>query len=38
MVEQRETLDMDGSIDDEIVNDVKIVEILNKFFLILLTA
>ena len=33
LVKQRETLDTDGNIDDEIVNDdVKIVEILNKFF------
>ena len=33
LVEQRETLDADGKIDDEIVNDdVKIAEILHKFF------
>ena len=33
MVEQRETLDTDGNIDDEIVNDdVKMAEILNRFF------
>ena len=31
--EQRETLDTDGNIDDEIVNDdVKIAQILNRFF------
>ena len=33
MVEQRETLDTEGNIDNEIVNDdVKIAEILNRFF------
>ena len=33
MVEQRETLDMDGNIDDEIFNDdVKIAEIFYRFF------
>ena len=33
LVEQRQALDTDGNIDDEIVNDdVKIVEILNRFF------
>ena len=33
LVEQRETLDTDGIIDDEIVNDdVKIAEIFNRFF------
>ena len=32
-VEQRETLDTDGNIDDEIVNDdVKIAEMFNRFF------
>ena len=33
LVEQRENLDTDGNIDDEIVNDdVKIAEIFNRFF------
>ena len=33
LVEQRETLDTEGNIDNEIVNDdVKIAEILNRFF------
>ena len=33
LVEQRETPDTDGNIDDEIVNDdIKIAEILNRFF------
>ena len=33
LVEQRETLDTDGNIDDEIDNDnIKIAEILNRFF------
>ena len=33
MIEQRETLDTDGNIDDEIVNDdVKIAQIINRFF------
>ena len=33
LVEQRETLDTDSNIDDEIVNDnVKIAEIFNRFF------
>ena len=33
LVEQKETLDAAGNIDDEIVNDdVKIAEILNRFF------
>ena len=33
LVEQREALDTDGNIDDEIVNDdVKIAEIFNRFF------
>ena len=33
MVEQRENLDTDGNIDDEIVHDdVKIAEIFNRFF------
>ena len=33
LVEQRETLDTNGNIDDKIVNDdVKIAEILNRFF------
>ena len=33
LIEQRETLDTDGNIDDEIVNDdVKIAQILNRFF------
>ena len=32
MVEQRENLDTDGNTDDEIVNDVKIAEIFNRFF------
>ena len=33
LVEQRETLDTDGNIDNEIVNDdVKIAEIFNRFF------
>ena len=33
LVEQRETLDSDGNIDGEIVNDdVKIAEIHNRFF------
>ena len=33
LVEKRETLDMDGNIDNEIVNDdVKIAEIFNRFF------
>ena len=33
MAEQRETLDTDGNIDDQIVNDdVQIVEMLNRFF------
>ena len=33
LVQQRETLDTDGNIDDEIVNDdVKIAEIFNRFF------
>ena len=32
MVEQRETLDADGNINDEIVNDVKTAEIFNRFF------
>ena len=32
-MEQRETLNADGNINDEIVNDdVKIAEILNRFF------
>ena len=32
LVEKRETLDMDGNIDNEIVNDdVKIAEIFNRF-------
>ena len=33
MAEQRETLDTDGNIDDQIVNDdVQIVEMVNRFF------
>ena len=33
LIEQRENLDTDGNIDDEIVNDdVKIAEIFNRFF------
>ena len=33
LIEQRKTLDTGGNIDNEIVNDdVKIVEILNRFF------
>ena len=32
LVEQRETLDADGNINDEIVNDVKTAEIFNRFF------
>ena len=32
LVEQRETLDADGNINDEIVNDVKTAEISNRFF------
>ena len=32
LVEKRETLDTDGNIDDEIVNDVKIAEIFKRFF------
>ena len=32
LVEKRETLDMDGNIDNEVVNDdVKIAEIFNRF-------
>ena len=32
LIEQRKTLDTGGNIDNEIVNDVKVVEILNRFF------
>ena len=32
LVEQRETLDTDVNIDDDIVNEVKIAEIFNRFF------
>ena len=32
LIEQRETLDTNGQIDDEIVNDVKIADIFNRFF------
>ena len=39
LVEQRETLDTDGNIDDQIFNDdVQIAECLTDFFLMLLTA
>ena len=31
MVEQREAVDTDGNINDEIVNDVKIAEVFSRF-------